>query len=108
TVATDATATVLFHTPEGTKVTDAAVADEITKATADLKEIDHVAAVVPMATPSATSSDGRTQAVTVLFDEKPADLPENGTGSVAYQDLQDAVTPYDSSSLQVELGGGIP
>lgn len=108
TVATDATATVLFHTSEGTKVTDADVASEITKATADLQKIDHVAAVVPMSTPSSTSADGRTEALTVLFDEKQADLPENGTGSVAYQDLQDAVAPYDSSSLRVELGGGIP
>ena len=75
TLATDATATILFHTPEGTKVTDAPVAADITKATADLQKIDHVTAVVPMATPSATSADGRTEAFTVLFDEKQADLP---------------------------------
>lgn len=108
TAATFATATVLFHTSEGTKVTDPEVTQQITKATADLQKMDHVAAVVPMATPSATSADGRTAALTVLFDEKPADLPENGTASVAYEDLQDAVAPYASSTLRVELGGGIP
>lgn len=104
-VATDANATILFHTPEGTKVTDAAVAAEITEATAAVQKVDHVVAVVPMATPSPVSADGRTSADTVLFDAVQADLPDNGT--TAYDDLQDALAPFDSSTLQVELGGSL-
>ena len=102
-VAAGASATVIYHTPEGTKVTDSAVMAEIQKAKAAIEKIDGVTTVLPLATPSPVSTDERTEAATVLFQEPLAELPENGT--VAFDELQGAVEPFRSETLEIELGG---
>jgi RND superfamily putative drug exporter len=104
--AAGATADVIYHTPSGTKVTDADVAAGIEKTVANIKEVDGVSTVLPVATPSPISEDGRTAAAVVLFTDELTALPDNGTA--AFDDLEKAIDPTVSDTLSIELGGVLP
>jgi RND superfamily putative drug exporter len=98
-----ANANIIFHTSDGSKVTDPAVDVQIGKAIAALKQLDGVTSVVPLAAPNAVSQDGQTMAWLVLLDRPTSALEQNG--KVAFDALDAAVAPLRSNSLEIEVGG---
>jgi RND superfamily putative drug exporter len=104
--AAGASANVIYHTPSGTKVTDSDIEAEIEKTVANIKMVDGVSEVLPLATPTPISQDDRTAAAVVLFTDELTALPDNGT--TAFDDLEEAIQPTVSDTLSIELGGVLP
>jgi RND superfamily putative drug exporter len=105
--AAGASATVVFHTTDpGTTVTDTSIEADIESSITAIKALADVELVTdPFTTSGSVSSDGRTAVATVLYTNPQADLPDNGIST--FDDLQDAIEPYRSSTLEVELGGAL-
>lgn len=94
---------VVAHTASGTTVTDPDVERALVSLYMDIEGLDHVAQVLPYATPDAISQNQRTAVGVVLYDEPQSDLPDNGT--TAFDDLQDATEAAEVDGLDIELGG---
>ncbi len=62
--------------------------------------VGHVAAVADPFTPATVSKDGR-----IAFAELTLDAPERELGKPGFKVLSDAVSGYDVTGVQVELGG---
>jgi putative drug exporter of the RND superfamily len=101
-------ATVVYHSTTGANVTsDSTLQSAIQSSVAELSELDGVASVTsPFSNPSLISADGTTALANVLYAEPFSSLPDNGTD--AFNALSDSVSPFRSSSLEIELGGSLP
>jgi RND superfamily putative drug exporter len=98
-----ATATVVFHVPDG-GITAAGSADAIAATVAEVRALDHVVGVTePLASPRSISPDGTTAFAAVQFDAPTVEL-----GRSALDALLDTATPAEASGVQVEFGGELP
>ncbi len=101
-------ATVVYRLRQGGTVAanpaaQAAIAQSVTAIEA-LNRVSSVAS--PLNTPQLVSKNGQTALATVTYSVPFSELPDNGV--TAMQQLQDAVAPYRSTSLEIELGGSMP
>jgi putative drug exporter of the RND superfamily len=101
-------ATVVYHLTDGADfTTDSAVQASVAQSVTAIEALDRVSSVTsPLKTPQLVSKDGSTALATVTYSVPFSDLPDNGVPTM--KDLQDAIAPYRSSSLEIELGGSMP
>ncbi len=102
-------ATVVYRTSSGTTVADSSVQTAIADTVAAIKKLDKVSQVTTpssSSSPASISSDQRTALSNVLYSVPINDLEDNGVP--AFDELQETVQKYESSDLQIELGGTLP
>lgn len=102
-------ATVVYHSTTDTDMTtDTSLQTTLEDSLTDLSDLDGVASVVgPFRNDDALfSSDGTTALANVVYSQPFEALPDNGVD--AYDALDDSVTQYRSSDLEIELGGSLP
>jgi RND superfamily putative drug exporter len=96
-----ATATVVFHVPEGEI---AGSADAIAATVEEVRALDHVVGVTePLASERSISLDGTTAFAAVQFDAPTAEL-----GRSTLDALFETATPAETAGVQVEYGGELP
>lgn len=100
------TATVVYHSTDDITTTsdvETAIGDSV----AALGKLANVGSVQnPLTTASLVSSDGKTALANVTYTEPLEDLADGG--GPAFDALTQAVEPYRSTSLEIELGGSLP
>jgi RND superfamily putative drug exporter len=101
-------ATVVYKSRDGKDIaTDSALQAKLKDSVTALGKLDGVTTVVsPFDNSALFSKDGTVALVNVAYADPVEDLPNNGVD--AFDDLTDAVSPYRSSALQIELGGPLP
>jgi RND superfamily putative drug exporter len=106
--AAGATATVVYHSTDGTDLsTDSSAQTTLESSLGAVSNLDGVAQVTgPFSNSALFSSNGETALGNVIYSEPFQDLPDNGTA--AFDALEDSVDQYRSSSLEIELGGSLP
>lgn len=106
--AAGATATVVYHSTTGADMTtDTSLQSTLEESLSDLSQLDGVASVTgPFQNNALFSSDGTTALANVVYSEPSNDLPNNGID--AFNALSDSVSKYQSSDLEIELGGSLP
>jgi RND superfamily putative drug exporter len=106
--AAGATATVVYHSTDGTDLSSDSSAQQTLEASLGaLDNLDGVAQVVgPFSNSALFSSDGETALGNVVYSDPFEDLPDNGTA--AYDALDASVQQFRSANLEIELGGSLP
>ncbi|MGH9228808.1 MAG: MMPL family transporter [Acidimicrobiales bacterium] len=102
-------ATVVYHSTTGADMSsDTSAQSTLVSSLSDLSQLDGVASVVgPFRNNDALfSSDGSTALANVVYSAPFQDLPDNGVD--AFDALDDSVSQYRSSDLEIELGGSLP
>ncbi len=101
-------ATVVYHLREGgTVATDPTAQAAIGESVTAIEALNRVSSVAsPLNTPQLVSKNGTTALATVTYSVPFSELPGNGVP--AMKKLQDAIAPYRSTSLEIELGGSMP
>ena len=101
-------ATVVYHSTTGADLTtDTSLQSTIETSLSDISQLDGVASVMgPFRNSALFSSDGTTALANVLYSQPFQDLPDNGID--AFNALSDSVAKYQSSDLEIELGGSLP
>ena len=101
-------ATVIYHSPDGTNVTtDPTLKLALENSITALRGLNGVASVTgPFSNPALLSKSGATALVNVSYEQPFQNLPDNG--HAAFDALSASVAKYRTPSLQIELGGSLP
>jgi RND superfamily putative drug exporter len=101
-------ATVVYESRDGKDLaTDSALQAKLKDSVTALGKLDGVTTVVsPFDNSALFSKDGTVALANVAYTDPFQDLPNNGVD--AFDDLTDAVSPFRSSDLRIELGGSLP